>query len=155
MSESRTSDIVLALFGLNRAGQILWGTAFVLGIAGFVFWTMVLPGLRFSDEDERLFRAARHGDRAGVEASLQAGAGVSDASPVDGKTALFRAAVFGHADIVTVLLDRGADPELRGLDGRTAIEVVRAAREDEKNPDRQRGLDAVVDLLAHAHKATP
>src|SRR5262249_28588384 len=107
----------------------------------------MLPGLRFSREDEQLFPAARHGDRAGIEPSLQAGAGLNDHSPVDGKTALFRAAVFGHTDAVTLLLDRGADPDLRGSDGKTALEVVRAAREEEKDPGRQRSLDAVASAL--------
>jgi ankyrin repeat protein len=44
---------------------------------------------------------------AGVEAALASGAGVNDASPLDGGTALFRAAAFGHADVVRVLLEHG------------------------------------------------
>ena len=84
MSESKASFIVLALFGYNWAGKILWGLVAVIGVAYFVFATQGPP---FSDEDERLFRAARHGDRAGVERSLEAGASVADlvaARPQDG-----------------------------------------------------------------------
>jgi hypothetical protein len=94
----------------------------------------VLPRLRFSAADEDLFRAARHGDRAGIGARPRGGARVGGASPVDGKTALFRAAVFGHADAVRLLLERGADTQARGNDGRTALEVVDAARGEERDP---------------------
>src|SRR5882757_2999608 len=100
--------VLYALFGLNRAGQILYGTLFLLAAAAFAGWTM-LPGLRFSGQDEQLFRAARHGDRAGVEHALSAGASLSHQAPIDRKTALFRAAVFGHAEVVRLLLERGAD----------------------------------------------
>jgi hypothetical protein len=151
MSESKTSGLLLTLFGLNRTGQMLWALVFVLGIAGFVYWTM-MPGLRFSDEDERLFHAARHGDRSGVEASLRAGAGVGDVSPIDGKTALFRAAVFGHVEVVRFLIDQGADLETRGLDGKTALDLVRAAQEAERNSERQRSLAAVAAVLTTASK---
>ena len=138
------------LLGLNRAGKYLYLTLFVLAVPALTFWTVVLPRMRFSDEDERLFRAARHGDGVAVARSLDAGAGVNDESPVDRKTALFRAAVFGHAEVVRLLLDRGADPQARGSDGRTALEVVDAARKDEKNAAVLRGLDDVVSVLRAA-----
>jgi hypothetical protein len=147
VGESKASFVVLALFGYNRAGKILWGLIVVAGLAYFVFAIQDPP---FSDEDERLFRAARHGDRAGVESSLEAGAGVADLSPLDRKTALFRAAAFGHADVVNVLLERGADPATRGGDGKTALDVVIEARADEKKPEAQRALDDVANLLRKA-----
>ena len=151
MSESKASFFVLALFGYNRAGQILWG---LIVIAGLAYFVTVIQDPHFSDEDERLFRAARHGDRAGVERSLEAGAGVADLSPLDRKTALFRAAAFGHADIVRVLLDKGADPATRGGDGKTALDVVIEARADEKKPEAQKALDEVANLLRQA-RASP
>ena len=150
MSESKASFIVLALFGYNWAGKILWGLVAVIGVAYFVF---VTQGPAFSDEDERLFRAARHGDRAGVERSLEAGAGVADLSPLDRKTALFRAAAFGHAEVVRVLLEKGADPATRGGDGKTALDVVIEARNDEKKPEAQRALDDVAALLKNSRTA--
>src|SRR5882757_1437904 len=109
MADSRGSTLLYTLLGLNRAGRILQRTVFVLAVPALVAWFVVLPRLRFSDQDEQLFRAARHGDRAGVEAALSAGASLDHQAPVARKTALFRAAVFGHADIVRLLLERGAD----------------------------------------------
>ena len=138
--------VLYALFGLNRAGQIMYGTLFVLSFAAFIGWT-ILPGLRFSDQDEQLFRAARHGDRAGIEQALSAGASLDHSAPVDRKTALFRAAVFGHADVVRLLLERGADPKALGADGRSALDVVLAARGEEKDPAAARALDAVAAVL--------
>ena len=146
-ASARGSSWILALFGLGRAGKILYGVLFVLAVPALLGWFVVLPRLRFSEEDERLFRAARHGDVAGVERALSAGAGVNDASPVDGKTALFRAAIFGHRAAVRTLLDHGADAATRGSDGRTALEVAIAARASEKNPAAAGDLDAVVTLL--------
>ena len=147
MSESRTSFIVLALFGYNWAGKILWGLIAAIGLG---YWVLVAQGPPFSDEDERLFRAARHGDRPAAEHSLEAGAGVADLSPLDRKTALFRAAIFGHADVVRLLLERGADPATRGGDGKTALDVVIEARTDEKKPEAQRALDEVATLLRNS-----
>jgi hypothetical protein len=144
---SRTQEILFALFGLNRAGRILYTTLFVLAVPALMVWTLVLPRAHFSEEDERLFRAARHGDVAALTQSLDEGAGVNDAAPVDGKTALFRAAVFGHTDAVRLLISRGADPAKRGNDGRTALEVVTAAIADEKDPSASKALASVASLL--------
>jgi hypothetical protein len=141
--------VLYALFGLNRAGQILYGTLFVLAVAGFVVW-QVLPALQFSDQDEQLFRAARHGDRAAVEQALTNGASLQHAAPIDHKTVLFRAAVFGHADIVRLLLERGADPNAVGSDGQSALEIVTAARAEEKDPAVASHLDAVAVVLKEA-----
>src|SRR5436190_6738497 len=125
--------VLLALFGLGPGGRILYGTLFVLAVPALVVWFVVLPRFRFSDEDERLFRAARHGDAAAIERSLAAGGHIDAASPVDGKTALFRAAIFGRGDAVRALLGHGANASARGSDGRTALEVTQAARAEEKD----------------------
>ena len=141
--------VLYALFGLNRAGKILYGTLFVLAVAGFVVW-QVLPTLQFTDQDEQLFRAARHGDRAAIEQALTNGASLQHAAPIDHKTALFRAAVFGHADVVRLLLERGADPNAVGADGRSALDIVTAARAEEKDPAVAGNLDAVAVVLKEA-----
>lgn len=136
-----------ALLGLGRGGRILYGALFALAVPALVVWFIVLPRWRFSDEDERLFRAARHGDVAGVEQALAAGANLNAASPVDGKTALCRAAIFGHVDVVRTLLARGADASVHGNDGQTALDVAVAARESEKDPAAAHDLEAVAALL--------
>jgi Ankyrin repeats (3 copies) len=147
MTAPRNRRILYALLGLNPAGQILYATVI---IAAFLWWTGLVPPSRFSAEDERLFRAARHGDRAEVERALAAGASLEHTAPVDRKTALFRAAVFGHVDVVRLLLERGADPSARAADGQTALEVVVAARQEEKDPTVARALDAVAAVLREA-----
>jgi Ankyrin repeats (many copies) len=147
MPNATRPGVLYALLGLNRAGQILYGTIFVLAVPALLFRTVILPGLRFSDQDEQLFRAARHGDGAGVERALDAGADVNAAAPVDRKTALFRAAILGHADVVRVLLDRGADVNAHGSDGRSALEVIDEARRGEKDPAALRALDEVAAAL--------
>jgi hypothetical protein len=141
--------VLFALFGLNRAGKILYGTVFLVAVAVFA-GRQILPSLQFSDQDEQLFRAARHGDRAAIEQALSAGASLAHTAPVDRKTALFRAAVFGHADVVRLLIERGADPNAVGADGRSALDVVTAAREEEKDPAAAGALDAVAKVLREA-----
>ena len=59
--ESKTTNqrsyfFLLALFGLNRAGQILYVTLFVLAVPALTVWTVFLPRFRFHEQDERLFR---------------------------------------------------------------------------------------------------
>ena len=153
MTAPNEHRFLFTLLGLNRAGRILYTTLFIAAIPALTAWFVLLPRLRFQEEDERLFRAARHGDVAGVERSLGAGARVNAAAPIDGKTALFRAAVFGHADVVRVLLKHGADPARRGNDGRTALEVVVAARAEEHDRSSVVAFDRVAAALAEAESA--
>jgi len=141
------SSLLSALLGLNRAGRILYTSLFALAVPAMLVWFVLVPRLQFSEADERLFRAARHGDLAGVAQSLAAGGRINAAAPIDGKTAIFRAAVFGHADLVRDLLKRGADPAVRGADGKTVLEVVAAARSQERDAARARALDAVAGAL--------
>jgi len=136
-----------ALLGLARGGKILYRALFVLAVPGLVAWFVVLPRWRFTEQDERLFRAARHGDAAGIEQALTAGAHLDARSPIDGKTALFRAAIFGHTIAVRTLLAHGANALLQGSDGKSALDVANDARQQEKNPALAQDLDAVVTLL--------
>ena len=144
---AKAQSVLFALLGLGRGGKIFYLTLFVLAVPAMVAYFVWLPRVRFSDADEHLFRAARHGDRGGIERALSEGARVTDVSPVDGKTALFRAAVLGHADAVRLLLDRGADRQARGNDGRTVAEIVTAARGDEREKAAATALDAVAAAL--------
>lgn len=152
MASDNEYPILFTLFGLNRAGKILYTTLFVLAVPALTLWTVFLPRWRFTDEDERLFRAARHGDLSGVERSLTAGAHINGQAPVDRKTVLFRAAVFGHADVVRWLLAHGADPAARGSDDRTALEVVTAARGEERDPAAAQALDGVIAVLREVER---
>jgi Ankyrin repeats (3 copies) len=151
----KSSPIQVALFallGLGRGGTILYRVLFVLAVPALTVWTVFLPRWRFSDQDERLFRAARHGDVTGIESALSAGARVNAAAPVDRKTALFRAAIFGHQAAVKVLLERGADPAARGSDDQTALQVALAARASEKDPAGARDLDLVIAMLRESER---
>lgn len=152
MGADAKHPILYTIFGLNRAGQVLYFVLIAGAAFGFAYWKIEIPRRQFSAADEALFRAARHGDRAGVEQSLEAGGGVNDIAPIDGKTALFRAAVFSHVDVVRLLLERGADPERRGNDGQTALEAVQAARAEEKDPQAATALDAVAKVLHEAQR---
>ena len=144
---ARVQTLLFALLGFGRAGRILYLVLLVAAVPTLLAYFVWLPRMRFSAADEDLFRAARHGDRAGIEQALTAGARIGDASPVDGKTALFRAAVLGHADAVRLLLERGADRDARGNDGRTALEIVDVARADERDPRVAGALDRVAAAL--------
>ena len=145
-------ELLYTLLGLNRAGKYLYVVLFCLAIPALTFWTVFLPRMQFHDEDEAFFRAARHGDVAGIDRALDAGVHVNRAAPIDGKTALFRAAVFGHADAVRELLKRGADVDVRGNDGKTALEIVKDARSEEQDAARAHALDAVASVLESAQR---
>jgi ankyrin repeat protein len=148
----KVQTFLFALLGLGRGGRILYVTLFILAVPALMLYTVFLPKWRFSDADEQLFRAARHGDVAGIAQALDsdAGSGVEAASPVDGKTALFRAAVFGHAAAVRLLLARGADPSWRGNDGRTPLEAVTSALAEEHDRAAKQALEAVAGVLREA-----
>jgi ankyrin repeat protein/GNAT superfamily N-acetyltransferase len=64
--------------------------------------------LRTSEADA-LARAAARGQRAAVEVLLDLGVPVDARGPA-GETALLAAREYGHADVVALLLERGADP---------------------------------------------
>jgi hypothetical protein len=150
MATTNAPAVLYTILGLNRAGRILYAALFCLAVPALAAWFVLLPRLRFQAQDEALFRAARHGDVRGIEQALAAGGRANAAAPIDGKTALFRAAVFGHVDAVRLLLERGADPVTVGADGHTVLDVVLAARAAEKDAARQRALDAVAAVLRAA-----
>jgi ankyrin repeat protein len=153
LGDSNEPAVLYTLFGLNKAGRILSLTLFVLAVPALIGWTVILPRLRFHEQDEALFRAARHGDTPGIERALSDGARVDAASPVDGRTALFRAAILGHPAAVRALLTHGADRARTGHDGRSALDIVAAARESEHDAGRAKDLDEVASALRGAEPA--
>ncbi|MDQ6700773.1 MAG: ankyrin repeat domain-containing protein, partial [Acidobacteriota bacterium] len=64
---------------------------------------------------------AVHKHQTGSAIALLKGGAAIDATMQDGKTALMMAAGYGHADMVRVLLDRGADAHLKTRSGETAL----------------------------------
>lgn len=79
-----------------------------------------------------LHEAARRGDLDALEAALEAGADVNEvrvrmAAWVEAhETPLFLAAREAHPDVVRVLLGAGADPNVRCLEGGTALTIAAA-----------------------------
>lgn len=152
MAAKKDYPVLLTIFGLNRAGQILYVTLFVLAVPALTFWSVFLPRLRFHEPDEHLFRAARHGDIAGIERALAEGAKINAGAPVDGKTALYRAAAFGYSDAVRALVKAGADPERRGNDGRSVLEFAEDVRRQEHDPARAKAYDQVIAALREVQR---
>jgi Ankyrin repeats (3 copies) len=151
MAETKDHPILFTLFGLNRAGRILYTSLFVLAVPALMVWTILIPRLRFHEQDEHLFKAARHGDVAGIARALAEGANVNAEAPIDGKTALFRAAAFGYADAVRALLKAGADPERRAA-GHTVLEFAEDVRKQERDPARAQTYDQVIAVLREVQR---
>ena len=75
-----------------------------------------------SEHDKKLWEAAKAGDASAVDAALGAGANVRWGNPGNiGSTALHEAAYAGHADLVSLLLEKGADPTAETSGGSTPL----------------------------------
>lgn len=86
------------------------------------------PNQRNSYGRTALMFASRYGQLAIVERLLAAGAD-PNVVPTDatGWTALVSAATEGHAEVIRALLAKGADPSIRTRDGKSALDIARAA----------------------------
>lgn len=154
MAPSKDYPILFTIFGLNRAGRILYTTLFILAVPILMVWTVFLPRWRFKEPDEHLFKSARHNDVAGIARALAEGANVNAEAPIDGKTALFRAAAFGQAEAVRALLKAGADAERRvGPDGgKTVLQFAEDIRKVEHDAARAKTYDDVIAVLREAQR---
>jgi ankyrin repeat protein len=94
-----------------------------------------------------LIYASRAGQTEAVKLLLRRGANVNRQTREMQSTALHRAAYAGHADVVRVLLEAGADTSIRDCDGLTALERVARQREN-----RSSGRADVVRLLEEREK---
>lgn len=83
-----------------------------------------------------LTQAVTSGDADTVKARLANGADVNERTS-GGQTPLILATIFGHAHLVPLLLDAGADPQLRDNLGLNAIEWA-----------QRRGATEVIDVLS-------
>jgi len=91
-----------------------------------------------------LTNAVQSGDEQAVSAILANGADVNGTTG-GGQTALILAVIFGHTNLVKLLMRAGADPQLRDNLGLNAIEWA-----------QRRGLNEAVAILTNTHReSTP
>ncbi len=82
------------------------------------------PNLKDSNRRTALMYAASGPNASTVEILLAHGAEVNVADGEEGYTALMFAAAEGRADVVRMLLSEGADPDLRDIDGESALKFA-------------------------------
>ena len=91
-----------------------------------------------------LTNAVTRGDEQAVSAILANGADVNETTG-GGQTALILAVIFGHTNLVKLLMNAGADPQLRDNLGLNAIEWA-----------QRRGLTEALAILKNSHgESTP
>ncbi|MGD0784821.1 MAG: ankyrin repeat domain-containing protein [Sedimentisphaerales bacterium] len=79
------------------------------------------------DVNAQLIQAAKAGDLAAVQKSLDSGANINAKRSSDGTTALIWAALNGRKEVVQLLLDKGADANTASNDGLTALKAAKYA----------------------------
>ncbi|HEY0727275.1 MAG TPA: ankyrin repeat domain-containing protein, partial [Pyrinomonadaceae bacterium] len=84
-----------------------------------------------------LTQAVTSGDAGAVNAVLANGADVNERTR-GGQTPLILATIFGHTHLIPLLLDAGADPQLRDNLGLNAIDWA-----------QRRGATEVIDVLSN------
>lgn len=90
------------------------------------------------DQEIQLLDLARNGDTKALKEALDKGRYVNFKDST-GRTPLTEAIWNNHADAVKLLLERGADPKVRKVDGATALELARS-----------KGNKEIIDLLVNA-----
>ena len=74
----------------------------------------------------KLHKAAAAGDIKEVQRLVDVTTGTALVDPLkgDGTTPLITAAMMGHADVVKLLLEEGAEPNKAGMNGATALQIA-------------------------------
>jgi len=86
-----------------------------------VFLLLLGGGLQGADPASELFDAAKKGDKTKVASLLEKAVASIDAKDKNGRTPLMLSAQRHHAEIVRLLLAKGANPQVRDREGWTAI----------------------------------
>jgi ankyrin repeat protein len=95
-----------------------------MGVAHAV--TDTLPGQNMKLPDNAIIEAAREGDVAGIRDAIMSGIPADDGG-IDFVPAIVVATDYNHLDAVKYLLKRGANPNRKARDGRTALAVAAQA----------------------------
>jgi hypothetical protein len=85
-----------------------------------------LPGQNMKLPDNAMIEAARDGDIAGIRDAMMSGIPADDGG-IDFVPAIVVATDYNHLDAVKYLLERGANPNRKARDGRTALAVAAQA----------------------------
>jgi ankyrin repeat protein len=91
-------------------------------------------GVPATVEQQCILRAAKTGDVAAVRSLIEADATLLDARDADGSTPLHCAAWKGHSEVVTALLDLGADVNARNRNGHWGDTPLHAAAHGNNAP---------------------
>ncbi len=68
-----------------------------------------------------IFHAIRHNDLDVLERIIKQGADVNDTNNMFKTTPLIEATILGYLEIVELLIEKGADPNIRDTEGKTAL----------------------------------
>ena len=79
-----------------------------------------------ADNGSVWFSASRNGKCGRIERLLNAGAPVNRVDTEKRETALHKAAKYGHIDVVSLLLDKGANKHLKNHNRKTACQLARS-----------------------------
>ena len=90
-------------------------------------WNNFIESNRKSNRDCPLCGPAMFGDVVRIKRKLAAGADVNNASE-NGWTALMLAAYRNHAEVAKVLLQAGANPDMKNHEGKTAWDYIKGKK---------------------------
>jgi ankyrin repeat protein len=98
----------------------IWPSCIRLSTFSIVICLVGIPSAAFAGDVESLYKAAGDGDATQVSALLDKGVDVNGRTAT-GSFALNNAAVENHIEVIKMLLDRGADPNVQNIQGDTPL----------------------------------